>query len=96
MPNIRSQEIDRDGIRIVTSNGRVFSIDRAELVRRFNLMGGNRRRLDLQDLVIQLMEQVVGKENVSVELTNLELEEDIQRNVNGKVKRLEFFELVKE
>ncbi len=42
MPNIRSQEVTRDGLSIVASDGRSFAITRAEIIAFFQAQTGTR------------------------------------------------------
>lgn len=41
MPNVRSQEVTKNGITIVASDGRVFSVTRAEIVAFWQTRGGS-------------------------------------------------------
>lgn len=66
MPNIREQRVDADGIYIVASDGRTFSLTRAEAIAHFKSETGTRakKRAATIQWVKQSIETALGAEQV--------------------------------
>lgn len=70
MPNIREQRVDEDGIYIVASDGRSFSLTRAEAIAHFKGQSGTRakKRQVTIDWVKQSIEAALGAEQVPMRI----------------------------
>lgn len=66
MPNIRSQSVSKDGITIVSSDGRSFSVTRAQVIARFGAETGNRaqRRTKTLAWMKTAIEAALGSDQV--------------------------------
>lgn len=75
MPNIREQRIDADGIYIVASDGRTFSLTRAEAMAHFRGQTGTRakKRAATIDWVKQSIESALGAEQVPMRIRRVPL-----------------------
>lgn len=74
MPNIRSQSITEDGISIVASDGRSFSITRAEVLDVYRAQTGNAatRRQKALDAVKASIVAALGAEQVPASILDFE------------------------
>lgn len=70
MPNVRSQVVSKDEITIVGSDGRVFSVTRAQIVSFYQAQGGSAaaRKTATVNWVKANMQTALGPEQVSVAL----------------------------
>lgn len=68
MPNIREQEVTKDGIRIVASDGREVRITRAKIAAEFQaskLATTEERKVAVADVVKALIVEALGAEQVA-------------------------------
>lgn len=84
MPNLRSQSITSEGIELVASDGRVFTLTRAQAVAIFQAQQGGSPAARLQRAIDQVkanIEAALGPEQVPAAL--LELDFDQQGGFRG-------------
>lgn len=76
MPNVRSQSVDKDGITIVASDGRVFSVTRAQIMAFWQAQTGGApsRKSATIDWVKTNMEAALGPEQVPSTLATFDFD----------------------
>lgn len=76
MPNLRSQSLTREGITLVGSDGRTYSVTRPELVARFQLETGTpaQRKTKTLTWLRGQIEAALGPEQVPAALVDVDFD----------------------
>lgn len=76
MPNLRSADVSKDGITLVASDGRTFSVSRTEIVAFWQAQGGNaaNRKSATITWVLTNMQTALGAEQVPSALATMDFD----------------------